>query len=460
MYSLLLIFEKAFSCETAHIDFPTLKKPGVRYRTPSRIDKAGHYCFPPTTPAMSGADMADSSSRPSALARYEDWPCYVGRRHVAESADAQQLADTLGVPAVISELPYTVHSENEHDGVITTHLSWQLGFGPKTSAWLVRPAGVTGPLPGLLALHCHGGIKAYGAQRLVSFPRSLENRDDVTSSAVASGSASHALPPLDVRAKLYGDRALATWLAQQGFAVLTHDAFMWGSRSFELEPLPWRAANAVSGQQALWREAGVEPSAAEQYNAAAAAHEETVAKAATLMGTTVAGTVAHDDLAALGILASLPGVDADRLGCLGFSGGGGRALVLAALSPLIRSYVVTCMMTTFASLLPAYLDAHSWLLHTPGLAKLGDWPDLAARSKAKVLVQYGLADQLFPEQGMRDAHNRLLERLPARYTGSFWQEPHVFTPAMQEEAAAFLTAVLQAGQATSAPAPDPARTAS
>jgi len=324
----------------------------------------------------------------------------------------------------------------------------------------VRPAGVTGPLPGLLALHCHGGIKAYGAQRLVSFPRNPEDYDGGTSAAVASGSASHALPPLDVRAKLYSGRALATWLAQQGFAVLTHDAFMWGSRSFGLEPLPWRAASAVSGQQALWREAGVEPSAAEQYNAAAAAHEETVAKAATLMGTTVAGTVAHDDLAALGVLASLPGVDADRLGCLGFSGGGGRALVLAALSPLIRSYVVTCMMTTFASLLPAYLDAHSWLLHTPGLAKLGDWPDLAARSTAKVLVQYGLADQLFPEQGMRDAHNRLLEHMPARYTGSFWQEPHVFTPAMQDEAAAFLTAALQARQATSTPAPDPARTAS
>jgi hypothetical protein len=35
MYSLLLIFEKAFSCEAADTRFPTLKKPGVRIRTPS-----------------------------------------------------------------------------------------------------------------------------------------------------------------------------------------------------------------------------------------------------------------------------------------------------------------------------------------------------------------------------------------------------------------------------------------
>ncbi|WP_159707137.1 acetylxylan esterase [Arthrobacter sp. 18067] len=454
MYSLLLIFEKAFSYEGDHIDFPTLKKPGVRFRTPSRIDKAGHYCFPPTPPAMTAPDMAEAPIRPSALAGYEDWPGYAARhQYMADSPEAGQLADTLGVPAVTPDLGYTVHSETEHDGVITSSLSWQLGFGPRTSAWFVRPAGATGPLPGLLALHCHGGIKAYGAERLVSLPLGREDHDGGTSNAVGFG---RLLPELG--GNLYGGRALATWLAQQGFAVLAHDAFMWGSRRFELDPLPWRTANAVNGQQALWREAGVEPSAAEQYDTAAAAHEETVAKAATLLGSSVAGTVAHDDLAALSILASLPGVDRNRLGCLGFSGGGGRALVLAALSPAIRCYVVTCMMTTFESLLPAYLDAHSWLLHSPGLARLGDWPDLAVRSNADVLVQYGLADHLFPEQGMRDAHALLSSHMPTRYTGSFWHEPHVFTPAMQDEAAAFLAAALQPKQPTSSTAPDPART--
>ena len=82
-----------------------------------------------------------------------------------------------------------------------------------------------------------------------------------------------------------------------------------------------------------------------------------------------------DDLAALNILAGLPGVDAERLGSSDSPAGGGRALALAVLSPRIRNYVITCMMTTFQSLLPAYLDAYSWLLQTPGLWKLGDWPD-------------------------------------------------------------------------------------
>lgn len=405
---------------------------------------------------MTTADMAGMPIRPSALGRYEDWPAYAARHHfAATSPSAQQLVDTLGVPATAPVTEYRVETQTEHDGVITSRLSWQLGFGPRTSAWFVRPARSTGPLPGVLALHCHGGIKSHGAERLVLLPREEDN-DAGATTATGFGPV-----PVQLREKLYGGRHWATWLAQQGFAVLAHDAFMWGSRGFGLETQPRRTAQAVNGQQALWREAGVEPSPADLYNAAASNHEETVAKAATILGTSIAGTVAHDDLAALGILASLPGVDPDRLGCTGFSGGGGRAVVLAALSPLIRSYVVTCMMTTFASLLPAYLDAHSWLLHSPGLSRLGDWPDLVMRSTAgAVLVQYALADQLFPEAGMRNADAHLSERMPAgRYTGSFWPGPHVFSTGMQDEAAAFLSSNLQANEARGFPATDPARTA-
>ncbi|KUR63602.1 acetyl esterase [[Arthrobacter] sp. ATCC 21022] len=400
--------------------------------------------------------MTETAERPGAIAGYEDWPDYAARNtgpgtgFEGSSPAARQLALTLGVPAVSGNLDYTVHREVEHDGVVTSLLGWQTGFGPRTAAWFVRPAGPSGPLPGVLALHCHGGIKSHGAERLVAMP------DGGTSSAHQPGPV-----PAGLRTTLYGGRPLATWLAQQGFAVLAHDAFMWGSRGFTLDPLPYRTAHAVAGQEALWREAGVVPSPAERYNEAAAAHEETVAKAAALMGTTVAGTVAHDDLSALHVLAGLPGVDPERLGCIGFSGGGGRALILAGLSPLVRSYVVTCMMTTFASLLPAYLDAHSWLLHSPGLAELGEWPDIALRSRAEsVLVQYSLRDGLFPEQGMRDAHSYLSHHLPGRYTGTFWDEPHVFTPAMQDEAAAFLASGLREKRPhATPPSTDPARTA-
>ncbi|MBT2532368.1 acetylxylan esterase [Arthrobacter sp. ISL-48] len=368
--------------------------------------------------------------RPSAIAGYENWPAYVQThaRYRAATPAAQELSDVLGVPEGAGKPDVTLLWEKTYDGVTTSQLSWQLGFGPRTTAWLVRPAGSSGPLPGVLALHCHGGNKFGGADRLVELAESHPS--------AASARAGH-----------YDGRALATDVARGGFAVLAHDTFAWGSRRFDLSVPPWRTASALEARNSQWREDGVVPSDAELYNAAAGFHEDTVAKAAGLLGTSLAGMVAHDDLAALEILAGLPGVDADRLGCIGFSGGGGRSLTLAALSPRIRNYVVTCMMATFQSLLPAYLDAHSWLLQTPGLWRLGDWPELTARSGADgFLVQYALADELFPEEGMRDAH-RTLSALHGKstYTGSFWPGPHIFTAEMQNEAISYLSTTLGAG---------------
>jgi dienelactone hydrolase len=367
--------------------------------------------------------------RPNAIAGFEDWPAYVRSRphYQASTTAAQDLSDTLGVPAVDSPAGVTVHWEETYDAVTTSQLSWQLGFGPRTTGWLSRPAGSSGPLPGVLALHCHGGNKFGGADRLVALPQPHP-------SAAAA------------RANHYEGQALATEAARSGFAVLAHDTFSWGSRRFDLSVPPWRTGAAVEARKSQWREDGVVPSDAEVYNAAAGFHEDTVAKAAGLLGTSLAGMVAHDDLAALEVLGSLPGVDPERLGCIGFSGGGGRAVILAALSPRIRNYVVTCMMATFEALLPAYLDAHSWLLQTPGLWKLGDWPELTARSGADgLLVQYALADQLFPADGMRAAH-RILESVhrAGSYTGNFWPGGHVFTAAMQDEAISYLSGTLGA----------------
>ncbi|SEE87776.1 Acetyl xylan esterase (AXE1) [Arthrobacter alpinus] len=375
----------------------------------------------------------DPSARPSAIPGYEDWPGYVRSSGPATVPPrSQRLADTLGVPSPPAAIEAATQWEETHDGVTTTALSWQLGFGPATRAWLVRPAGTAERLPGALALHCHAGNKYTGASRLIEFP---------------AGRSEPGAADDPARHDLYDGRASATELAREGFAVLAHDTFSWGSRRFNLDEPPWRTADALAARQAQWREADHVPGPAEAYNAAAAFHEDTVAKAAGLMGTSLAGMVAHDDLAALGVLASLPGVDPSRLGCFGFSGGGGRALVLAALSPTVRSYAVTAMMTTFESLLPAYLDAHSWLLQTPGLGRLGEWPEFTAFAAAEnFMVQYASQDPLFPPQGMRDA-NRLLDNLHSvgSYTGTFWPVGHEFSAGMQQEVFDFFRTSLGTG---------------
>ena len=338
----------------------------------------------------------DAAPRPSDIGGYEDWPAYIRcrPRHIAETPAGQELSDALGVPDVPAHPNAVLESEETHDGVTTSRVSWQLGFGPRTRAWFLRPAVATGPLPGVLALHCHAGIKSRGADRLVDArlveanlvkaePVKANLPDGRASTGPLSGDRAAEAATSALQQRLYGGRPFATWLASQGFAVLAHDTSSWGSRRFDLSTPPWRTSAVVAG---------------------------------------------------------LPGVDGKRLGSIGFSGGGGRSLMLAALSPLVRSFVVTCMMTTYRSLFPSYVDAHSWLLQTPGLGRLGEYPELAERPAAdSFLVQYALADELYPEAGMRDADAILrAQTVAGRYSGSFWPGGHAFTTDMQVEAAGFL----------------------
>jgi dienelactone hydrolase len=308
------------------------------------------------------------------------------------------------------------------DGVLIRRLRWSVGYGPDTIAWLLRPAGVRRSLPGVLGMHCHGGVRSVGGEQLVdlgadSSPRAVWLRD-----------------------AYYAGRAPANELARRGYAVLVHDTFSWASRRFDLSRPTPRLAALLEAQSALWQQRGIRPTDDERFDLASALHEDTLAKAAGALGQTFAGAVLYDDLVAFEVLATVEGTDPARLATFGFSGGGGRSLLLAALDHRIKACVVSCMMATFSSLVPYELDTHSWLLHVPGLWSLMDWPELAALGRARFLVQYRTDDELFPRAGMYAAHDQLL-RLHAgtmRYRGSFVPGGHAFDAAMQDEAWAFL----------------------
>ncbi len=368
----------------------------------------------------------------SAVAGYEDWPATAGGpRHRSSNARADLLASILGVPAQQSVTPdWAVRSEQTLDGVRLKEMSWQLPFGPRTVAWSAEPEHHDGGLPGVLWLHCHAGNKFIGAERLV-------DRGARTAGSVRC-----------LQNDLYGGRALANELARAGFAVVVHDPFAWGSRRFDLDRPPARTAEWLSAKQAAWKAEGFLPDIETTYNAAAAFHENTVAKTAGMLGTSLAGMVAHDDLAALAVLRDLPIVVPTRIGTGGFSGGGGRALVLAALAPDVSACVVACMMTTFRALFPSYLEQHSWLLNTPGLASAFEWPELATLAEnARFLVQFAANDPLFPPHGMREADEQLqhlFERDRARYQGTWHPAGHAFTSGFLSEAISFLSRELQA----------------
>lgn len=344
------------------------------------------------------------SEAPNPVAGYEDWPAAA---RAAESfdgptEDATALGQLLGIhrqptPAPVTEEQWTV------DGVESRRLRWSVGYRPDTTAWLLRPRGTSGPLPGVLGMHCHGGVRSVGGEQLVdlgpaSTPRAAE-----------------------LRGLWYASLAPANGLARRGFVVLVHDTFSWGSRRFDLsQPTP-RLAGLLAAHAALWREQQHSPSPDEWFDLASSLYENTLAKVAGALGQTLAGAVLADDLVALDVLAHEEGVDAERLSTTGFSGGGGRSLLLAALDQRVSACVVACMMATFSSLVPSSVDAHSWLLHVPGLWSFADWPDLTRVARARFLVQYRLDDPLFTRAGMEAAHRHLtaLHPEPGRYQGSF-----------------------------------------
>jgi hypothetical protein len=49
-------------------------------------------------------------------------------------------------------------------------ISWSVGYGPRTLAWILKPAGARSPLPAIVALHGHDGVKFFGKEKIADGP--------------------------------------------------------------------------------------------------------------------------------------------------------------------------------------------------------------------------------------------------------------------------------------------------
>jgi dienelactone hydrolase len=337
-----------------------------------------------------------------------------------------------------------LHRSSERDGVSIEEISWQLPWGPRTEAVLLKPRGAAGRLPGVLALHDHAGNKYFGKRKI----------------------ARTAAPPHPMmerhQGSYYGGVAWANELARRGFVVLVHDTFPFESRKILGSDLPPYAVERLMSNPEHAREMTPEDLAATQpirrydvpadepedaiaaYNAFAGQHETLVAKSLFSAGTSWPGVTLAEDMAALSYLASRPDVDPARLGCGGLSGGGMRTAFLAGTDDRIRCAFTAGFMTTWSDFCRNVSYTHTWMVYAPGLPGLLDFPEiLGLRAPLPALVLATTEDPLFTRSETERAGRILAEvyakaGAPDAFQIFFSMGPHKFDLPMQGEAFAWL----------------------
>ncbi len=371
----------------------------------SRLNMVGSY-GPWLSEKVLGDGPARLSFRTSKWNTLDEWRGAVRPR----VWDCIAPVDLGGQPKV------KVDSTHEFDGLHVERLSWQLPGGPRTEAVFLKPAGATGRLPAILALHDHGGNKFLGWRKIARI-------DDQPGMLVTSHQQNY-----------YEGVAWANELAKRGYAVLIHDTFPFASRRVRVSEVPERI-----------RQGGMDPEPADldgikQYNAFAAAHEHIMEKSLISAGTTWPGVYVVEDQRALDVLCNRPDVDAKRVGCCGLSGGGMRTVFLGGLDDRIRCAIAVGFMTTWREFLMDKCFTHTWMTYVPLLPRDLDFPEiLALRAPAATMVLNCTEDALYTIPEMRRA-DRILRETFAKggaaemYRCNFYSGGHKFDLAMQKDA--------------------------
>lgn len=302
----------------------------------------------------------------------------------------------------------------EHEDYVREKIVFSTSPDFRVPAYVYLPKKAKGPAPAIVDLHSHGGMFLFGKEKVSDLG---ENHQAM----------------VEYHQKNYDGRPTATTLVRRGYVVISIDAFFFGERRLLMDAdLKYgfeRAKYSLEDVKLL--------------NQQCRGKEATLVKSLIFAGLTWPGIVYWDDTRTVDYLVTRPEVDPARIGCLGISMGGYRSMFLAALDERIRAACVVGFMSSVRPMVQAHVDTHSWVHFLPGLHRYLDWPDLVSLAAPRgLLVQQCAKDGLFPPAGMKES----LEKISAAYEkakakdhmqGRFYDAPHMFTRAMQEDAFAW-----------------------
>ncbi|MFO7899634.1 MAG: acetylxylan esterase [Planctomycetota bacterium] len=237
----------------------------------------------------------------------------------------------------------------------------------RVSAYLLVPRITRGKLPGILCLHDHGGLFAWGKEKVA--PAEADEHPALAEHKQAQ----------------YAGQSVAAELARAGFAVLATDLFYFGDRR-------------LSG---IAEVDGLDLSDPEQHAAfeeIARANEAPTGLNLIQAGATLMGLHVWDAIRAAEYLTTVQGVDARRIGCFGAHSGGLLALYLSGLCDLVRATVAVGWVSSLRRVVESGVPGTSWThFAVPGLSNFLDLPDIACLTVPRALMLAALNDEpLFP----------------------------------------------------------------
>jgi hypothetical protein len=242
--------------------------------------------------------------------------------------------------------------------------------------------------------------------------------------------------------RVYSGRPTATALARRGYVVISIDAFFFGER---------RTIIDADLEKYGYDRSKYSMAVAEEMRGRCHLKEATLVKALLYAGLTWQGILVNDDMRTVDYLLTRPEVDPERIGCNGISLGGYRSFLLAGMDERIAAANVVGFMSTARSMIHSHLDTHSWSHFPPAVHRFLDMPDIVSMMAPKpLLVQQCTHDALFPLSGMKAAVTKIESvydkaGVKERFSGRFYNNKHVFSRQMQDEAFEFFDTHLKPG---------------
>ena len=313
----------------------------------------------------------------SPIADFDSW---------REAARQKVFDCMLMPPPAAGDYNVKVLCEEQRDGYKARKIEIRLSRYYTVPAYLLIPDG-KGPFPAINALHDHGAHLFIGKEKMIR-PLACEDSTVIKDAD-------------EWAAQLYEGQFVGDYLAKHGYVVFSADAPMWGERGQQEGPRRDRY-DMIAGNMMMY-------------------------------GINLSAYMTYDDISGTEFLASLPEVDASRIGCMGCSMGAYRAWMLSALSDRIKAGAAICWMTTTADQLNFKYDRTEnggFANCFPGLRRWLDYPHVASMACPKAMLFInGLQDKLFHEAGVRDAFATMhdvwhSQGADAMLETELWDMPH------------------------------------